>query len=65
MAARIISSLTRPSLAASLPTYDGLTWRANEILGALAAGNLTLRDTGDAHRVLEARKTTRQVLLVP
>jgi NADPH2:quinone reductase len=65
--------LTRPSLAHHLLTRDELLWRAGDVLGWVASGALKLRIGGvyplaraaDAHRDLEARKTTGKLLLTP
>ena len=63
--------LTRPSLAHYIATRDELVWRAGDVLGLVGNGTLQLRvdDTfpldraGDAHRVLEGRKTTGKLLI--
>ncbi|MFE5338107.1 quinone oxidoreductase family protein [Isoptericola sp. NPDC056573] len=65
--------LTRPTLAHYLLTRGELEWRAAEVLGAAAAGDLDVRigerlplaDAAQAHRALEGRGTTGKVLLVP
>ena len=65
--------LTRPSLAHYVTTRSELLERAGEVLGWIGAGKLKvrvgaefpLRDAGEAHRQLEARRTTGKVLLVP
>ena len=65
--------LTRPSLGHYTATRDELLGRAREVLEAVAAGTLKLRidralplrDAPEAHRLLEARKTTGKLLLVP
>jgi NADPH2:quinone reductase len=65
--------LTRPSLAHYTHTRDELLGRAQDVLGAIAAGRLKLRidrevplrDAAEAHRALEGRKTTGKVLLIP
>jgi len=65
--------LTRPSLGHYVTTRSELLERAGEVLGWIGAGKLKLRigaefplrDAGEAHRQLEARRTTGKVLLVP
>ena len=65
--------LTRPTLNSYLLTRPELEWRANELLGWVADGSLSVRIdaafplalAGDAHRALEARKTAGKVLLRP
>ncbi len=65
--------LTRPTLAHYVATRAELEWRASEVLGAAATGNLSARigatyplaDAEQAHRALEGRATTGKVLLVP
>jgi NADPH2:quinone reductase len=65
--------LTRPSLAAYIPTHEELTWRAREVFEWIGSGKLTLRidrtvplrNAAEAHRALEARETTGKVLLAP
>jgi NADPH2:quinone reductase len=65
--------LTRPNLAHHITARAELLQRANDILGWLASGKLTLRTefefplahAADAHRALEGRKTTGKVLLIP
>ena len=66
-------SLTRPTLAHFIATREELEQRAGDVLGAIASGALTLRLKHDypldaaaqAHRDLEARRTTGKVLLIP
>jgi NADPH2:quinone reductase len=66
-------SLTRPTLAHFIATRGELEMRASEVLDAVAKGELKLRLTHDyplaaaaqAHRDLEARRTTGKVLLIP
>lgn len=63
--------LTRPSLGHYVLTRDELTWRAGDVLTAVASGQLKLRidrtyplaQAGDAHRALESRATTGKLLL--
>ena len=65
--------LTRPSLFHYIADRESLERRASEVLGWVSKGELrlhigdTLRlsDAPDAHRRLEARKTTGKVLLLP
>jgi NADPH2:quinone reductase len=65
--------VTRPTLAHYSATREELEWRANDVLGWIAAGELKLRihkayplaDAAQAHRDLEGRKTTGKLLLVP
>jgi NADPH2:quinone reductase len=65
--------LTRPTLGHYAASRDELVWRAGEVLGWVRDGSLNVRidrkvplaEAGDAHRALEARRTTGKVLLVP
>ncbi|RPF21993.1 quinone oxidoreductase family protein [Myceligenerans xiligouense] len=65
--------LTRPRLGHYLATRGELEWRAAEVLGAAASGELDVRvgarfplsDAAEAHRALEGRATTGKVLLLP
>ena len=65
--------LTRPSLAHYTATREELLWRANDVLGWAASGELNvrigarfpLREAADAHVQLSGRKTTGKVLLLP
>lgn len=65
--------LTRPTLWHYIATRDELEWRAREVLGWVAKGELKVRaehtyplaNAAQAHIDLEARKTTGKVLLVP
>jgi len=65
--------LTRPKLGEYTATRDELTARADELLGWVASGAVTLRvahefslaDAAQAHRELEGRRTTGKVLLIP
>lgn len=65
--------LTRPSLVHYTRTSDEFSWRAGELLDAIAAGmiNVTvsnrypLADAEQAHRDLQGRKTVGSVVLVP
>ena len=64
--------LTRPSLGHYIITPEELQKRAGAVFGMIAAGKLKLRiehlyplkDAQQAHRDLEARKTTGKLLLV-
>jgi NADPH2:quinone reductase len=65
--------LTRPSLFHYIAERAELEWRAGDVLGWVAAGELNLRiektfplaEAAEAHRQLEGRKTTGKVLLIP
>ncbi|MEN3326787.1 MAG: NADPH:quinone reductase [Acidobacteriota bacterium] len=65
--------ITRPTLAHYTLTREELEWRANDVLGSIARGELKLRiykvyplaEAEQAHRDLEARKTTGKLLLKP
>ena len=65
--------LTRPTLAHYTRTADEFSWRAGELLDAIADGTLTvtvserypLAEAGQAHRDLQGRKTVGSVVLVP
>ena len=65
--------LTRPSLANYISDPAELQWRASDIFDWIAAGRLKLRicriyplcEAAQAHRELEARKTTGKLLLKP
>lgn len=65
--------LTRPSLGHYIATREELAARAADVLGWILDGKLKLRidlelplrDAAEAHRALEARKTTGKVLLLP
>jgi len=65
--------ITRPTLKDYTATRGELELRAGEVLGWVADGSLKLRleysyplaDAAQAHRDLEARKTTGKVLLIP
>ncbi len=66
-------SLTRPTLGHFLQNAQERHWRSAEIFDAAAKGALKVRigaryplpEAAQAHRDLEARKTTGKVLLVP
>jgi NADPH2:quinone reductase len=65
--------LTRPSLAHHCSPRLELLWRADDVLGWVASGKLKVRidrtfplaEAAQAHRDLEARKTTGKILLIP
>src|SRR5437660_2138245 len=65
--------LTRPTLAHYIATRAELLGRAGELLGWIKSGRLTVRierelplaQGAEAHRLLEGRKTTGKVLLIP
>lgn len=65
--------ITRPTLVHYTLTREELEWRANDVLGWIAAGKLEIRihktysleEAAQAHRDLEGRKTTGKLLLVP
>jgi len=65
--------VTRPTLKDYIASRDRLLRRAGDVLGWVADGTLKLRiehtyplaAADDAHRDLEARKTTGKVLLIP
>lgn len=65
--------ITRPTLWHYIATRQELEWRAGEVLGAVASGELKLRmehvyplsDAGRAHSDMEERKTTGKILLEP
>ncbi|HEX8710398.1 MAG TPA: quinone oxidoreductase [Terracidiphilus sp.] len=65
--------VTRPSLWHYVATREDLDWRARDVLGWVASGDLRLRmehvyelaDAARAQTDLEARKTTGKILLEP
>jgi NADPH2:quinone reductase len=65
--------LTRPTLAHHIADAEELRWRAGEVFGWIAAGELDVRIGGtyplaDARRAQEdlaARRTTGKLLLLP
>jgi NADPH:quinone reductase len=65
--------LTRPSRVHFNRTYDEFSWRAGELLRAIATGSISLTvgdryplaEAAQAHRDLEARKTHGSVILTP
>jgi NADPH2:quinone reductase len=65
--------LTRPSLPHYIATREELLRRSNDLFGWIAGGSLDVRigaefplaRTADAHRALEARRTTGKVLIIP
>jgi NADPH2:quinone reductase len=64
--------LTRPSLAHHCLTREELLWRAGDVLGWVASGELKIRvdrvyplaEAAQAHRDLEGRRTAGKLLLV-
>jgi NADPH2:quinone reductase len=65
--------LTRPTLVHYTRTPDEFSWRAGELLDAIASGTITitvsehyqLADAAQAHRDLQGRKTVGSVVLTP
>ncbi len=65
--------VTRPSLGHYTSTPDELHWRAGDLFGWILDGKLKLRigqtyplkEAARAHEVLEMRRTTGKVLLIP
>jgi NADPH2:quinone reductase len=65
--------LTRPSLGHYTAIREELLWRANDVLGWAAGGELKVRigarfplsEAAEAHRRLSGRETTGKVLLIP
>jgi NADPH:quinone reductase len=65
--------LTRPNLNHYTRTADEFSWRAGELLDAIAAGTINvtvsehyrLEDAEQAHRDLQGRKTVGSIVLVP
>ncbi|MBB4920197.1 quinone oxidoreductase family protein [Streptosporangium saharense] len=65
--------LTRPSMGPYIATRDELAWRASDIFGWVASGDLRvhisarypLSEAAQAHQDLEARRTTGKLLLIP
>lgn len=65
--------ITRPTLGHYTATREELEWRAGDVLGAIARGELKLRihktypleSAAEAHRDLGGRKTTGKLLLKP
>ncbi|GAA4187266.1 quinone oxidoreductase [Streptosporangium oxazolinicum] len=65
--------LTRPTLGSYIATRDELAWRASDLYGWVASGQLRvhiserypLAEAARAHEDLEARRTTGKVLLIP
>lgn len=65
--------VTRPTLWHYVATRQELEWRAGEVLGWVASGELKLRmehvyalaDAGQAQIAMESRKTTGKILLEP
>jgi NADPH2:quinone reductase len=65
--------LTRPALVQYTATREELLWRAESLFSWIGQNNLDVRiggtysleDAEQAHRDLEGRKTTGQLLLIP
>jgi NADPH2:quinone reductase len=65
--------VTRPSMAHYIATRAEYEARANDVLGAIAAGKLRVRiqqrfplaEAADAHRLLESRGSSGKLLLIP
>jgi NADPH2:quinone reductase len=65
--------LTRPTLFDYAADRASLEWRAGDVLGQVASGQLEVRigrtfplaEAGEAHRALEGRQTTGKVLILP
>ena len=65
--------LTRPTIVHYTRTREELLSRAGEVLGWIAAGKLKVRvfreiplaEAAEAHRLLESRRTTGKLLLIP
>ncbi|MDQ4007488.1 MAG: quinone oxidoreductase [Actinomycetota bacterium] len=65
--------LTRPTLAHYVADRDELRWRASDVLGSAARGELSVRigaryplaEAGRAHEDLAGRRTTGKLLLIP
>lgn len=65
--------MTRPTLWHYIATPEELAWRAGDLFGWMAAGELSVRvdrefalaDVADAHRAIEGRQTTGKVLIIP
>lgn len=65
--------MTRPTLGHYIATDEELAWRAGDLFGWMAAGELSVRvdrefplaDAADAHRAIEGRQTTGKVLIIP
>lgn len=65
--------LTRPNLAHFTRSAQEFSWRAGELFDAIAAGSIEvtvsrrypLAEAADAHRDLQARKTTGSIVLEP
>jgi NADPH2:quinone reductase len=65
--------LTRPTLGSYIASREELEQRSREVFEQIASGKLKMRighvyklgDAAQAHRDLEARKTTGKLLLAP
>lgn len=66
-------SLARPSLTHNVASASDVAWRAGDLFRWIEAGKLevrigktfALKDAADAHRELEARRSTGKILLLP
>lgn len=66
-------SVTRPTLAHYTRDRDELLWRSGDVFAAITDGSLQIRiggsyplaEAAQAHRDLEARKTTGSIVLLP
>jgi NADPH:quinone reductase-like Zn-dependent oxidoreductase len=65
--------VTRPALPNYIATREDLEWGAGELMSVVGGGHVkieigqrfALADAADAHRALEARRTTGSTILVP
>jgi len=65
--------LTRPTLATYTASRADLEHSAQDLMGVVASGavqikvnqSFALKDAAEAHRALEARKTTGSTVLIP
>lgn len=65
--------LTRPTLGGYIADRDELLWRAGELFDAITSGEVTIRidrelpleRAGEAHELLESRRTAGKLLLIP
>jgi NADPH2:quinone reductase len=71
--AKLAIYLTRPSLAHYVTTREELMWRARDVFDWIGSGRLRVRidrelplaQAAEAHKLLEGRKTTGKLLLIP